>query len=117
MVPVSVRWGCAAHITRNLLGATETALLAKLQSSEYCFHIYVFFFNYFCLFSFMFYERIHYAVYTGLKHTVQLRLAQSCDPPASASTLSLELVKNGLGEYLPLFLKYLRVLESICQNR
>lgn len=94
MFPVSVRWGCAAHTTRNLLGATETALLAKLQSSEYRFNIYVIFFNYFCLFSFMFYDRIHYAVYTGRKHTVQLRLAQSCDPPASASTLGFELVRE-----------------------
>ena len=51
-------------------------------------------FNYFCLFSFMFYDRIHYAVYTGLKHTVQLRLAQSCDPPASTSTLGFELVRE-----------------------
>lgn len=42
----------------------------------------------------MFYDRIPYAVYTGLKHIVQLRLAQSCDPPASASTPGLELVKE-----------------------
>lgn len=94
MYPVSARWGYAAHVTRNLLGATDTALLAKLESSEYCFNIYLILVTIFACFSVMFHDRIHYAVYAGLKHTVQLRLAQSCDPPASASTPGLELVKE-----------------------
>lgn len=75
--------GCYRHSIVSQTGELRV-LLQHLSNS--C--------NYFCLFSVMFHDRIHYAVFAGLKHTVQLRLAQSCDPPASASTPGLELVKE-----------------------